>query len=46
MQASEDGVALQPVGNIKPKNKNSPIVDFHLDKEEGYGFFMHESGAF
>ena len=46
MQASADGVALQPVGSIKPKNKNSPIVDFHLDKEGGYGFFMHESGAF
>ena len=46
MQVIADTVEMNPIGNIKPKDQNSPIVAFYLDKEEGYGFWMHENGVF
>ena len=46
MQVIANAVEMNPIGNIKPKYQNSPIVAFYLDKDAGYGFYMHENGNF
>ena len=46
MQPNTDGIDIKPVGSIKPKQLNSSIIAFYLDKEVGYGFYMHENGVF
>ena len=46
MQSGTDGIDIKQVGSIKPKHLGSPIIAFYLDKEEGYGFYMHENGVF
>ena len=46
MQVIADTVEMNPIGNIKPKDQNSPIVAFYLDKDAGYGFYMHNDGNF
>ena len=37
---------MNPIGSLKLNQRNSAIVAFYLDKDEGYGFFMHENGVF
>ena len=46
MQIKPDGVQMNPIGTLKLNQKNSAIVAFYLDKDAGYGFFMHENGVF
>ena len=46
MQPVTDGIDINPIGSIKPKQVSSPIIAFYLDKESGYGFYMHENGVF
>ena len=46
MQPVTDGIHINPIGSIKPKEMSSPIIAFYLDKEPGYGFYMHENGVF
>ena len=46
MQVSESVVTMQELAIIRAKERNSAIVAFYLDKEAGYGFWMHDNGAF
>ena len=46
MLVSESVVTMQEVAIIRLKERNSAIVAFYLDKEAGYGFWMHDNGVF
>ena len=46
MQVSESIVTMQEVAIIRAKERNSAIVAFYMDKEAGYGFWMHDNGVF